>query len=151
MPTGDAAGPFDRWSEIYRWPDDFEESLAGRRGKNIDIDVTDSVDGVVIVRVRGEIDRLTCPVLRDKLADQVPSATSMVVDLTEVSFLDSTGLSLLLFTKQVLSNNGGGCVLVANADAPAIQRPLQLTGLDQELTLCTDLAEALKELANQHE
>lgn len=151
MPSGETPEQFDHWSESDTEPDEFEESLAGRRGTDIDIEVTQSTDGVVIVRVRGEIDRLTSPVLRGKLTEHVSPAVSMVVDLNDVSFLDSTGLSVLIFTKQEIGNTGGGCVLLASTDAHAVQRPLQVTGLDQELALCTDLAEALDLLADRHE
>src|SRR5579863_6222847 len=56
-----------------------------------------SADAWRVVRVTGEIDIQSSPILDDRLKKaQVEGAWSIVVDLSGVSFLDSTGLSVLV-------------------------------------------------------
>ena len=59
--------------------------------------LTEHLDGVSRVVVRGELDIATVPRLRDALTDvQASGAREVALDLSGVSFIDSTGLHLLL-------------------------------------------------------
>jgi len=53
--------------------------------------------GIVWIGARGEVDLFTAPDLKDALARAVSESTrDVVLDLCEVEFIDSTGLSLML-------------------------------------------------------
>ena len=52
--------------------------------------------GCSVVVAAGEIDIWTCPALRKALDAAADSARRLVIDLTEVTFLDSSGLGVLL-------------------------------------------------------
>jgi anti-sigma B factor antagonist len=89
--------------------------------------------GTMIVRVRGEIDILTGRTVEEviyrELADGV---TTLVVDLSGVSFLGATGLSILCRVKDACRLRAtefslGGIV------AESVARPLQMTGLERLL------------------
>ncbi|GHJ48144.1 hypothetical protein Cs7R123_54860 [Catellatospora sp. TT07R-123] len=54
-----------------------------------------SENGLAVVRVRGEIDLLTADALRDELCNALRTAPTVMVDLAEVGFLDSTGVRSL--------------------------------------------------------
>ena len=64
----------------------------------------------------------------------------MIVDLSGVDFLASAGLQALVATHENVSETAGFAVV---ADGPATSRPIQLTGLDQILSLHPTLAEAM--------
>ncbi len=49
----------------------------------------------LVVKVRGEIDLMTAGTLRDELVDAVKQSPEVMVDLSEVGFLDSTGVRSL--------------------------------------------------------
>src|SRR6266849_7690248 len=71
-------------------------------------------DGVAIVDVDGEIDVFTCGMLRDRLLALVDEGhSSLVVDLGNVSFIDSTGLGVLVGVWHRLSPADGVLGLAA--------------------------------------
>jgi anti-anti-sigma factor len=87
-------------------------------------------DGVAIVQPRGELDLVTVETLRAAL-DGIGSAERLVLDLSGLSFMDSTGLQLLVALHQRAQRDGFQLTLVAPT-AP-VDRAIQLCGLDQEL------------------
>jgi anti-sigma B factor antagonist len=104
------------------------------------VEVTTALDGsVLIVSVRGDLDLDTTPMLTAELdralSQTVPSA--VIVDLTEVAFLSSTGMTALIDTHRRI----GALAVVSNG--PATTRPLMLVGLDEMLSLHADLDTAL--------
>lgn len=100
---------------------------------SIDVDA-DSQPGRSIIRVGGEIDMLTAPVLRETLLPLVdePSA-DVVLDLDGVTFLASTGLGVLVEAAQRAEAAGAALRLVCSSRA--VTRPLELTGLNQILDI----------------
>jgi anti-sigma B factor antagonist len=91
-------------------------------------ELTDRAGSGALVRVAGEVDIETSPVLEVHLqavADE--GQTSVTVDLTEVSFLDSTGLSVLIGALKRCQGAGGELRLVA--PQPNVMRVLEITGL----------------------
>ena len=54
-------------------------------------------DGIAVIAFAGEVDVYTAPVLRDAISKVLAAGDkAMVVDMSEVSFLDSTGLGVLV-------------------------------------------------------
>jgi anti-sigma B factor antagonist len=97
----------------------------------------------VILRVGGEVDLATSPQLHAKLVDlvEVGEAGSVVVDLTPVAFMDSTGLGVLLAAHKRARANGGRVLLVCPGGP--VLRVLRLTGMDKVITIHGSLAEAV--------
>jgi anti-anti-sigma factor len=87
-------------------------------------------DAVAIVRPRGELDLATVETLRAAL-DGIDSAERLVLDLRGLSFMDSTGLHLLVTLHQRAQRDGWQLSLVAPT-AP-VDQAIQLCGLDTEL------------------
>jgi anti-sigma B factor antagonist len=84
-------------------------------------------DGAVILVVAGEIDLSTAPLFEEKLlAAEATEATTVIVDLERVSFMDSTGLKVLL--KHALTDANGGRVRVTPGSAQ-VRRLFEVTGL----------------------
>jgi anti-sigma B factor antagonist len=81
------------------------------------------------VTVAGELDLFTCTELQEELAALPGDVTRALVDLSGVTFIDSTGIGLLVRFAQKLRSRGGGVVLVA--DDEAVLKPLRITKLDQ--------------------
>lgn len=84
---------------------------------------------VPVVRVVGEVDLATAPGLRDRLAEVPAGARKVVVDLSAVTFLDSSGLSVLVATWKRFCGAGPDSCLRLVVTRPAIQRVLEVTGL----------------------
>jgi anti-sigma B factor antagonist len=88
-----------------------------------------SVDGHPVLDVRGEVDVYSAPALRDSLSgllDAGPKA--VIVDLTEVAFLDSTGLGALVAAR-TRANDAGSRLLIV-CDRERIVKLFRITGLD---------------------
>ena len=98
----------------------------------LDIDTVER-DGAVILVAAGEIDLSTAPLFEEKLlAAEATSATTVIVDLEHVSFMDSTGLKVLI--KHALSEVNGVRVRVTPGSAQ-VRRLFEITGLLQRVSL----------------
>jgi anti-sigma B factor antagonist len=86
--------------------------------------------GVPVARLSGEIDLSVTSSLYDDLRDTPPmGAPGLVLDMSEVDYVDSAGLRLLLDIASRLEGRGQGLRLVVT-NASAVARLLLTTGLD---------------------
>lgn len=87
------------------------------------------VSGRPVLYVTGEIDIYTAPLFKQAVVNLVSEGThNIVIDLTGVTFMDSSGFGTLLGATRRLRPGGGGLHL-AGANS-TIQRMLRLTRLD---------------------
>jgi anti-anti-sigma factor len=94
-----------------------------------------------LVTLDGECDLNTGRHLRDVLTSEVSrGAQRLIVDLSALTFMDSTGMQVLLSTRSVLAVRGGTLVLVA--PQPVVARILELTGADQIIPVYGSLEDA---------
>jgi anti-sigma B factor antagonist len=109
----------------------------------LDLHVTTTA-GYTVVEVGGEIDIASAPELRDCLNQTIDAGNrQLVVDLRQVSFIDSEGLGVLVGARRRLLRYGhdGGIQLVcANG---LVLRVLRISGLDRVFPLHATLTEAL--------
>jgi anti-anti-sigma factor len=90
-------------------------------------------DGAVVVEVTGDVDTTTAPALVEAAEEALAAAPPLlVVDLTSVEFLASPGLTALL---TIHRNAGSGTAVRIVASGRATLRPIQLTGLEESLSL----------------
>ena len=103
-------------------------------------------DGAGVVTVSGEVDMYTAPQLKQCLLDLVDGgAKKIVVDLSAVTFIDSTALGVLIGGVRRLHGAGGAMALVVTGRA--VLRVLSITGLDRVFSIHATLDEALAALA----
>ena len=98
-------------------------------------------DGSVVVSLAGELDLYNAPQVRQALSDAASdSPTRVVVDLSEVEFIDSTALGVLIEARTRLDNRRA--FLLA---APGLEtrRALEISGLDRHFTVHQSVSEAL--------
>jgi stage II sporulation protein AA (anti-sigma F factor antagonist) len=84
------------------------------------------VSGAIVLTVDGELDILSSPMLRAAL-DEFGAGDHVVIDCSEVEFMDSTGLNLIVVHAKRLLEIGGSLRL-RNA-SPAVRHVLELSGL----------------------
>jgi len=107
----------------------------------------ESRDGLHTVSIFGELDQGTAPELRSALGETLgmPSV-SVLVDLSDCEFIDSTGLSLLVEAKRRLADEQRSFgVCCPDAD---VRRLLELTGIDEAVGVFDTRDEAAAALAN---
>jgi anti-sigma B factor antagonist len=87
-------------------------------------------DHAPVVALHGEIDLSTSPLLRATLVSLIDGgARELTVDMSEVTFVDSTGLGVLVGALQLLQSHGGDGLSVRGV-GPVVRRVFELTGLD---------------------
>jgi anti-sigma B factor antagonist len=94
-----------------------------------------------VVSVAGELDLASVPELAELLRDLEPPFDRVVLDLSELAFMDSTGLTLAI-TEHRRAEMDGFEFLLAGASGPVL-RALRLAGLDAKLKMVPDVASAL--------
>lgn len=120
-----------------------EPRKGGHHMAELTIRRTELANDWISLSVRGEIDLATVDQLEEAVAEVVNNGDShLVVDLTETSFMDSTGLKALLVTDQKL-NESGRSFAIAVSPGP-IARLVDLSGV-QSLNVVSDVSEAVGE------
>jgi anti-sigma B factor antagonist len=106
---------------------------------------TEDLDGVRVVSVVGELDQATLPDLQGPLDEAVEANGSLLVDLSDCSFIDSSGLGALVSARERVIDTEGRRFGICCPDAQ-VQRLLQITGLDKAMGMVTSRREALEAL-----
>jgi anti-sigma B factor antagonist len=100
----------------------------------LELDQHQDAKGRVVVTVRGEIDVATSPGLRDRLYSIIDGgARELVVDLSGLGFIDSSGLGVLVATLKHMRELEGELVL-AGLQQPAL-RVFEITDLTTLFTI----------------
>ena len=102
-------------------------------------------DDVLILTVEGDVDGLTAPRLTSAVADafRALSGRPLILDLTKVKFLGSTGLRALRDSAQAVHHQGLQPLRVVVDEARPVIRPIEIVGLDQILALYHTVQDAI--------
>ena len=98
-------------------------------------------DGARVLRVSGEIDIIGAPALRAALMPALDDARLVVLDLSEVSFLGSSGLAVLVEAREQAQRSERELRLVCATRI--VLRALEATGLRELFVVAPDLDTAL--------
>jgi anti-anti-sigma factor len=93
---------------------------------------TTTEGGRVTATVSGEVDAATANAFEQGLLPALGQATEVVLDLSEVSFMDSSGLRALVTVHGEVASRGGTIELAGTSSA--VDRLLSVTGLDELFT-----------------
>ncbi|HUV06027.1 MAG TPA: STAS domain-containing protein [Armatimonadota bacterium] len=100
------------------------------------------VSGIPVVKVAGEIDVYTAPEFKSAINEAISSgAADQVIDLADVSYMDSSGFGILLGAAKRVRPKGGSISLVGCSET--IQRMLRITGLDTIFGMFANLDDAV--------
>ncbi len=103
-------------------------------------------NNIPIVNVSGEIDVYTCPQLRATLAGLIDKGQhSIILNLENIQYIDSTGLGTIAHTARTLEPNNGMVYVICSKNQ--IKKIFEVSGLEKKnIRLCADESSALKEL-----
>jgi anti-sigma B factor antagonist len=93
-------------------------------------------DGLVHVSLRGELDLSTVGKVDDELQRWEGSSQDLVLDLSRLTFLDSTGLRCVVRADERAKEDGRRLVVVKGPEA--VQRVFEITRLQERLELVDD-------------
>lgn len=112
------------------------------QGKRLNLSIsTDVREGTVVVQVNGDLDVYTAPRLRETLAEAVANGGRLVLDLSEVHFIDSTALGVLVNALQQSQSSGSELRLVV--DDPYLLKIFRITGFDGLFSIFPQVADAV--------
>jgi anti-sigma B factor antagonist len=118
---------------------------AGRNGRRCRVELSLNVRRVgerSVLDVVGEVDVYSAPELRERLSEQLnASEPSLIVNLTDVTFLDSTGIGTLVAGLNRAVKFGGTLTLVCDHDR--ILKLFRITGLDSVFAIRASIDEAI--------
>jgi len=108
--------------------------------------ITTSLKGdVSIIALSGSVDSKNAPAIRDELLGSLKDAKNVIIDMTEVNYLSSAGLRLLLLVYRDIAARNGKVVLVGVSDE--IQGVMANTGFIKFFKLAATEADGLSSLA----
>ncbi len=96
-----------------------------------------------VVRVRGDVDLRTSPQLREQLLESSRQvAGTLLVDLSEVNYMDSSGVGTLVYVKREIERAGGRITLCGLQ--PRVRSVFEITHLDKFFTIVGSVDEAAR-------
>ena len=95
------------------------------------------VDDICYFTLVGDIDSLSAGLIKEKIQSQVEAhCYKLIIDLTQVKFMDSAGLGVLVSGLKVCNKNGGDLVLVGLSEN--VRELFRITRLDTVFKLFPD-------------
>jgi anti-sigma B factor antagonist len=101
-------------------------------------------EGAVIVALEGDIDLQSSPDARKVLLECVARKKPVLVDLSGVGYIDSSGVASLVESLQTARKAGSTLVLVSVSDGA--RRVLELARLDKVFTICDTIEDGLAQV-----
>jgi len=102
---------------------------------------TETDEKTVVVHVGGDLDVYTAPRLRETLAKALVDGRRLVLDLSEVHFIDSTALGVLVSALEQSQAAAGDLRLVL--DDPYLLKIFHITGFDGMFSIYPEIADAV--------
>ena len=99
----------------------------------------ESIDGCSVIRLRGEVDLSWSQQVRDAVLGALGNSARVGVELSEVSYIDSSGIAALVEGFQHARSKGKGFALVAVSDA--VRAVLELARLDRVFPIVATVAD----------
>ena len=99
------------------------------------------VESIPVIDLSGELDAYTCSMFRDAIIDVIEQGhPSVVVNMSEVEYIDSSGLGTLVGGLKRSSEKGGKIAVVCSANQ--ICKVFEITGLEKVFPIFKDETDA---------
>jgi|SRR4051794_9116765 anti-sigma B factor antagonist len=113
-------------------------------GQSLSLQIEPIGTGACVVSLAGELDLSTIPRVEKQLFEQVRLKEGVIVDLTSVSFIDSSGIAVLI--KAFRATDDAGILNTVIAEGSQVERVFRLAGIDQALPIFMARAHAVDAL-----
>ena len=102
---------------------------------------TETREDAVVVHVGGDLDVYTAPRLKETLAETLGDGGRLVLDLSEVHFIDSTALGVIVSAREQSQAADGDLRLVM--DDPYLLKIFHITGFDGMFSIYSEVTGAV--------
>lgn len=107
---------------------------------------TEERDGIVVARVSGEVDLANAPRLSRSLVKAMPNdAVGMVIDLSDTTYLDSSGVSLVFELAERMQSRQQKLRVALPEDAP-LRRVLRIVNLESVVPIAVTVEDAEEQI-----
>jgi anti-sigma B factor antagonist len=120
---------------------DGEPDLSGAR---LGVSIERAGTNISVVALSGELDLSTIPLLEQRLLAELRAKRNVVVDLSELSFIDSSGIGLLIQAFRAAGDERA--MHTVFTEGSQVDRVFELTGIGAALPLFVDREEAVEAL-----
>ena len=97
------------------------------------LDIKKNLDGEnLVITLSGRLDTITAPQLEEEIKDGIDGITSLVFDFTDLAYVSSAGLRVLLSAQKTMNTKGSMVVKSVSED---IQEIFDVTGFSDILTI----------------
>ncbi len=103
--------------------------------------IEEPVGATAVVAIRGEFDLPLATRFRDWFRGVGKSSSNLLIDLSETTFMDSSGLAALVSTWREINESGGSLAVVTVS--PVLENILEIRGVSGLFALATTRDEAL--------
>ncbi|HEC22130.1 MAG TPA: anti-sigma factor antagonist [Chloroflexi bacterium] len=102
-------------------------------------------DGLKVVRIHGDLDSMGTQLIQDAFSRAISDRTdTVIVDLSDVKFLSSSGMAMLLVKGKMLRQGGGNLILAGPSER--VLDVLRLSGFHELFEIYPSVEEALAAL-----
>ncbi len=112
-------------------------------GAPLEVRIESSSNGASVVKIAGELDLSSIPKMEGPLHEQIEQRLAVLVDLTSLRFIDSSGIGVLIEASH--HANGTPMRVLIGRDTQ-VERVFRIAGIDEVLPVFTDRARALADL-----
>jgi anti-anti-sigma factor len=125
----------------------------GAGGDDARLDVAKETEGIVAISLEGEFDLANSTLITEQAEQALDDQNHLIIDLTGATFIDSSTIYALVKThKRAVERRQ--VIVLQLATAAAVERALQISGIDQRLACATTRREAIQtieRLAQAHD
>ena len=89
-------------------------------------------DNTMVIKAQGRLDTVSSPRLEEKMREAAAQAEGVILDFSQLDYISSAGLRVLLFGRKAFSGKGGRKIIHANEN---IMEILRITGLSEILDI----------------
>jgi anti-sigma B factor antagonist len=115
---------------------------------NFDIKTEQLSENTYVISLAGEVDLYTAPEFKQQLLEVISEgAQTVIVDLTDTTFIDSTTLGVLVGGIKRLRESDGRLTLVCSD--PNIAKIFEITGLDRVFSIYTTRDDAIADTTEE--
>lgn len=100
-------------------------------------------DGALLVTPAGELDLASAPVLEARIDERIDDVSHLVLDLSRLRFIDTSGMRLVLQQQAACARAGRRLSLVQGP--PPVQRLFEIAGVRDRLPFVADADAALRQ------
>ncbi|MDD4146286.1 MAG: anti-sigma factor antagonist [Clostridia bacterium] len=106
--------------------------------------ILNSKKNTLIIRVRGDFDLVSVHEFREKIDQSLEETMSqnLLLDLSEITFIDSSGIGVILGRYRKVKANHGQMVICGTQ--PAIEKIFKVSGIISLMPICSTEKEAWK-------